>query len=88
MKAALSKNMHIQPSEIDRMPYWEYEPYIEILSNMVKEEKESQEKEMQKYKVHERLSQSDPKRIQSMMRQGQPKAPSMPSFGSTPSWKI
>lgn len=66
VKASLSKNFHIQPSEIDRMPMWEYEMYLNHLNDLVKEENDSQEKEMKKYKVDEHMRMADPKNLQKM----------------------
>ena len=45
----LSKNFHIQPTEIDKMPMWEYEMYIMQLNEIVKEENEGQKREADKY---------------------------------------
>lgn len=81
-KAALAKNLRIQPSEVDRMPFWEYEYFLKALSNMVKEENDKQEKEMAKYGVKDALSSSNPKNISKMMSSATPKMPQMPSFGS------
>ena len=38
IKAILSKEFHIQPSEIEMMPAWEYEMFVKELNNIVKEE--------------------------------------------------
>ena len=53
IKASLSKNFHIQPSEIDKMPMWEYELFIKELNKQVEEENKQQEKEMDKYHVND-----------------------------------
>ena len=74
VKASLSKNFHIQPSEIDMMPMWEYELYLRHINDLVKEENDSQEKEMKKYKVDEHMRMADPKNIQKMTN---PKMPNM-----------
>ena len=39
IKAALAKNFHIQPSEIENMPMWEYELFIGEMNDQVQEEK-------------------------------------------------
>lgn len=43
VKAALSKEFHIQPSEIDLMPFWEYELFVQEINNAVKEDNKRQE---------------------------------------------
>jgi len=90
LKATLSKNFHIQPSEIDRMPYWEYEYYLDALNKQVQEENEKQQAEMDKYGVKEHLDAARPGNIKNMMTAAQPRMPSMPNFGSmkAPSMKF
>lgn len=39
-EAALIKNFHMPVSEIERLPYWQYEMLIEEISKLVKEENE------------------------------------------------
>lgn len=77
-KAALLKNFRMQPSEVDKMVYWEYELLLESLNKMVNEENERQQKEMDKYHVNEHM---DSIRSGKMM-----KTPDMnfktPDFGS------
>lgn len=48
-EVALCKNFHIQPSELERKPYWEYEYFIEAVNNNIKEENERAEEESSKY---------------------------------------
>lgn len=81
-KAALAKNLRIQPSEIDRMAFWEYEYFFKSLNNMLKEENDRQEKEMAKYGIKDTMSMANPKNISKMMSSATPKMPQMPSFGS------
>ena len=76
IKASLAKNFHIQPSEIDRMPMWEYELFIEKLNNQVKEENKKQQEEMDKYHIDDYRRLADPKNINRMMTQSS----KMPSF--------
>lgn len=49
------EKLHMQPSEIDRLPYYEYEYTISIYNDLIKErnENESQnyEKERDKYNI-------------------------------------
>ena len=42
-KAAIAKYLSIQPSEIDRMYYWEYEYLMEDMNEMMEKEKEQSE---------------------------------------------
>ena len=79
MKAALVKNFHIPPSEIDKMPFWEYEIFMLALNDQVKEENEKQQAEMDKYGVKDIMKNSNPKNLQKNASGMMPKAP---SFGS------
>ena len=47
-KAILAKEFRIQPSEIDKMPAWEYELFMQEINALVKEENERNQKEMDK----------------------------------------
>lgn len=88
IKAALAKNFHIQPSEIDAMPYWEYEMFRDSINEQVKDENERQKAEMDKYHVNEHMDNIRSGKMQKMMN---PKfSPQMPNFGSmkTPSFKF
>lgn len=71
IKAQLAKEFHIQPSEIDRMQVWEYELFIRLLNELVKEANEEQEAEQGKYSADQYM-----KHARGMM----PKIPSMPSM--------
>ena len=73
IKASLAKNFHIQPSEIDKMPMWEYEMFIGEVNKQVKEENEKQQGEMDKYHVKDYMK-NNPKNLQKMSQ------PKMPSF--------
>ena len=70
-KLFICKDWHIQPSEIDRVPFYEYELYLESINTNNKEEAERQEKENKQY---EAMSKSYKNPTSSF------KAPSMPSF--------
>lgn len=74
IKASLAKNFHIQPSEIDRMPMWEYEMFIREMNNQVKDENKQQQDEMDKYHVNDYMKAANPKNINKMAQ------PKMPSF--------
>lgn len=88
LKATLAKNFHIQPSEIDSMPYWEYEIFRDSINEQVKEENDRQKAEMDKYHISEHMDNMRPGKMQKMMN---PKFnPQMPNFGAmkTPSFKF
>lgn len=52
-KASLAKNFHIPPSELDNMPMWEYELFLNSLNNIIKNENDDQQKEMDKYNIND-----------------------------------
>lgn len=89
LKATLAKNFHIQPSEIDKMVYWEYELFLRSMNDQVKEENERQKAEMDKYHINEHLDSVRPSNIRKMTDPGR-YSPSMPSFGSmkTPNFRF
>ena len=66
LKASLSKAFHIQPSEVDAMPMWEFELYVKTLNEMVEEENDKQQKEMDKYHVKEYMEMSRPGNVKKM----------------------
>ena len=90
LKATIAKNFHITPSEIDAMPFWEYELFIMSLNEQVQEENDRQKAEMDKYHVDEHMDSMRPGKMQKTMSSMTPKMPAMPSFGSmpTPSFKF
>ena len=77
VKAIVGKQFHIQPSEIDQMPYWEYEFYLKALNEMVEEENEKQQSEMDKYHVNDYMKMASPSGINKMMANAQPKMPNI-----------
>jgi hypothetical protein len=84
-KAILAKEFHIQPSEFDLMPVWEYELFIKEINDAVKEDNEKNQKEMDKYGYKDVKKMSDPKYAQNMANKQMPKLsdmkmPSMPSM--------
>lgn len=87
LKATLAKNFHIQPSEIDSLPFWEYEIFIKFINNQVQEENDRQKAEMAKYDVEGTMKAANPKNMQRNMSSMQPK---IPSFGAmkAPSFKF
>lgn len=93
MKAVLSKVFRLQPSEIDIMPFWEYELFVNHLNELVKEENDQQKAEMDKYHVNEYMNMARPGNMQKMMSSAQPKTPnmgnmSMPNMGNMGAMKF
>ena len=73
-KVHLAKNFHIQPSEIDKMPMWEYEMFMKTLNKIVEEDNKNQEKEMEKYNIDSYKKMADPSHMSKMTS---PKMPDM-----------
>ena len=48
-KLNICKEYHIQPSEIDRMPFYEYEYMLEDINADIKEQEKRQKEEEKKY---------------------------------------
>ena len=77
IKAILSKEFHIQPSEVENMPVWEYEIFIRELNGIVKEENERNEKEMDKAGVKDAQKMANPNTLRRMQQASTPKMPEM-----------
>ena len=73
VKSILAKEFHIQPSEIDAMPAWEYELFMKEINQAVKEENERNKAEMDKAGYDKTQKMSDPKNIERMQKQSMPK---------------
>ena len=88
LKATLAKNFHIQPSELDKMPFWEYELFLKFLNKQIEEENKRNEDEMKKYKINETMQAANPRNLSKMMNPSK-FTPKMPNFGSmqTPQFK-
>lgn len=82
IKAQLGKAFHIQPSEVDKMPFWELEYYIKELEKMVAEENEENQNEVNKAGLGKLGQMADPKNMSKMMSAAAPKLPDikMPSI--------
>jgi hypothetical protein len=81
-KVNICKNFYIQPSELERMPYWEYEMTVKECEKIAEEEKKRQEEENKQYG-----GSFNPKSYQhqaSRMMNNYPKMPSMPSMPKMP----
>ena len=77
-KLNICKEYHIQPSEIDRMPYYEYEYMIEDINKDIKEQ-EKRQKEQEKQQESYKASMPNYGRIMSGMQGSMPKI-SMPKL--------
>lgn len=69
-KAQLAYSCHTQPSEIDRMPYWEYELYMKSISKIIEDENKRQEEAEKGHSASNR----------DYMRQAQRSMPRMPNY--------
>ena len=73
VKSILAKEFHIQPSEIDAMPAWEYELFMKEINQAVKEDNERNKAEMDKAGYDKAQKMSDPKHFERMQKQSMPK---------------
>lgn len=83
VKAILSKEFHIQPSELEAMPGWEFELFMKELNNIVKEENDRTKQEMDKAGIKDAQKMSNPNNIAKMQKAAtptMPQAPKMPSM--------
>lgn len=72
-KVHLAKSFHVQPSEIDKMPMWEYEIFMKVLNKAVDEENKKQQSEMDKYDINSYKKMADPSNMNKMMNPTMPK---------------
>lgn len=75
IKASLAKNFRLQPSEIDAMPFWEYELFIRNINEQVEAENKEQEEQMKKYHMEEHLESTRPGKMEKTMSSMTPKMP-------------
>ena len=82
-KSILAKEFHIQPSEIDMMPMWEYEYFIRFINDSIKEDNEKQQSEMDKYDINKYKNMTNSSYANKAMKpptMTMPKMPSAPKF--------
>ena len=48
-KIYIAKEYHIQPSEVDKMPFYEYEIYLEQMNLIAKKQEEENKKQQEEY---------------------------------------
>ena len=80
IKAQLCKAFSIQPSEIDKMAFWEFELFTKELERLVKEENEQQKSELDKSGAKDAMKMTKPGAMQKMMSNSMPKMPKIPDF--------
>ena len=81
-KAILAKEFHIQPSELDNMPIWEYELFVKEINDAVKEENDRNKKEMDESGYNDAKKMTNPAYLNKMQKDSMPKMPnvSMPKI--------
>lgn len=75
-------HMHTPGSELEQMPYWEFEMMVETLQDVLKKKQDAEKKS---YKDSDAYSMNPSAQANSMMKtasSSMPKAPSMPSPSS------
>lgn len=78
-KLFICKEWHIQPSEIDRLPYYDYELICEEINIVQKEQEKKQQEQEKQYSGMQ--SSMNPNRMMNSMRNSMPgmKMPSLPT---------
>lgn len=79
-KAILAKEFHIQPSEIDNMPVWEFEIFAQSINEAVKDENDRQKAEMDKAGISDAKKMADTNNITKMQKAATPQMPQMPKM--------
>lgn len=82
IKAQLSKAFSIAPSELDKMPFWEFELYMKELEKLVKEENEQQQSEYEKSGAGEMMNNMRSGKMMKGMNNMKPQMPTMPKMPS------
>lgn len=79
-KLFICKEYHIQPSEIDRMQFWQYEWYTDEIKEITKEQEKQQKAQEKEQKAMQ--SSMNPNSMMRNMQSSMPKMPSMsmPNF--------
>lgn len=71
------EKLHVQPSELDMLPYYEYEYMVEIYNDIVKERNDEEKKQSQS--AEDKYNVSGAQRSMSKKAQSY-KTPSVPKF--------
>ena len=79
-KIYIAKEYHIQPSEIDKIPFYEYEIYLEQMNLIAKKQEEENKKQQEEYEGMR--SSMNPAKMMNNINSGMsmPKMPSAPSM--------
>lgn len=68
----MAKEFHIQPSELEQMPAWEYELFMKEINAAVKEENDRNKQEMDKAGIDKAQKMSNPNAIAKMQKASMP----------------
>ena len=82
IKAILAKEFHIQPSELERMPAWEYELFMQEINKAIKEDNKRNKEEEDKYNVNDMRKMTERRNIDRMTSDAYKKVPNVPSVSS------
>lgn len=79
-KLFICRDYHIQPSEIEKMPYYEFEYMLEDITQITKEQQKQQEEQEKQYAEQQHMY--NPKAMMSSMQNSMPKMsmPAMPKI--------
>lgn len=80
IKAQLCKAFGMQPSEVDKMAFWEFELFIKEMERLTKEEQEQQKKELDKSGAKDAMKMAKPGYMQKMMQSQANAMPKMPNM--------
>ena len=78
-KIYIAREYHIQPSEIDKIPFYEYEIYLEQMNLIAKKQEEENRKQQEEYEGMR--SSMNPAKMMNGMKSGM-SMPKMPSASS------
>lgn len=79
IKAQLCKAFGMQPSEVDKMAFWEFELFVKEMERLTKEEQEQQKKELDKSGAKDAMKMAKPGYMQKMMQNQANMMPKMPN---------
>ena len=80
IKAQLSKAFSIQPSEIDKMAFWEFELFVKEMERLTKEEQDQQKKEFDTSGAQDAMKMAKPGYMQKMMQNQANMMPKVPNM--------
>ena len=78
IKAQIQNTFHTDPTYIDKLPFWEFELYMEEIERLVKEESKRQEEEYNNSGARDAMKMArNPGKMMASINNSMPKAPSM-----------